>query len=217
MHISWKMRNFVRMKDVVNHSCSGRFFVRMSRYVADWLRAKYMPRSGDQAPISMPWRAHPAGVIVYQRAVSNSALKKLTAMCYSAQMFSMDPGDVPEDRQADFPSDETMREFVPIALPAPHYYNGVWITDDETMQLDQSDTQKFNRVLLDEFWDDYDRFWADYQTAWKLRHPNRHCSEYDSMLDFMEFWHIDLDNEEALYRASKRRQAAAKANRQSQQ
>lgn len=204
------MRNFVGMKDAVNHSGSGRFFVRIPRYVADWLRTKYMPKSDEQAPIRMPWRAHPAGVIVYQRAVSNSSLKKLTAMCYSCQMFSMDPGDVPDERQSDFPSDETMREFVPIALPSPHYYNGVWITDDETIQLDQHDTQQFNHILLDEFWHDYDKFWSDYQTAWRIIHPDRHCSAYDAMLDFMEFWHINLDNEEALYRASKRRQAALK-------
>lgn len=204
-----KMRIFVGMKKVGNYSNVSRFFVRMPRYVGDWLRAKYMPKTDSQKPIVLPWRACPAGVVVYQRAVSNAKIRKLTAMCYSAQMFTMDPGDVPEDRQSDFPSDESMREYVPIALPEPHYYNGVWISDDETMQLNQADTQTFNSVLLEEFWEDYDRFWADYQAAWAIKHPNRHCSAYDSMLDFMEFWHIDLDNEEALYRASKRRKAKA--------
>lgn len=192
---------------------TSRFYVMLPRYVGQWLRCKYMPKSDPYAPVDLPWLSHPAGRIVYQRAVDNAEIKKLTSLCYSSQMFNMDPGDVPEERQSDFPSNEAMRDFVAIALPAPHYYDGVWITDGETVQLDRKDTHRFIDALLEEFWSDQEAFWTDYQQAWSIKHPGKHCSFYDSVLDFMEFWHIDLDEEEAFYRAVKRRNKANKTNR----
>ena len=179
----------------------------MPRYLSQWLRTKYMRSSDKYSPISLPWRACKAGEIVYKHLMCNAEMKKLTPMCYSSQMFNMDPGDMPEDRQADFPSDESMKYFVAIALPKPHYYEGVWIGDDETMQLGKTDTRRFNQLLLDEFWEDYDKFWEDYQKMWAIKHPGLHCPHYDCMLDFMEFWQVDLNNEEALYRAVMRRNA----------
>lgn len=198
------------MKSTVQHINTKRFFVKLPRYVAQWLRTKYMSSTDKHSPIVLPWRACKAGEIVYKYAVSNAEIKKLTPMCYSSQMFNMDPGDVPQERQDDFPSDESMRDFIAIALPDPHYFEGVWISDDETMQLNQHHTKEFIDVIIAEFWSDYDKYLADAKAAFLIKHPDRHCSVYDCMLDFMEFWQINLDNEEAFYRASMRRNASNK-------
>ncbi len=182
----------------------------MPLYISAWLRCKYMPNDKALMPISLPWLTHPAGQIVYQRLVYNSEIKCLTHNCFSNQMFSMDLGDVPEDRLSDFPSNDAMKNFVAIALPKPHYYNGVWIGNEETLQLNGPDASKFVSIIIEEFWRDHDEWWAEKMKEFKKKHPDRHFSYYDSLLDFMEFWQIPFDYEEALYRAAKRRKEALK-------
>lgn len=162
-------------------------------------------------PIRIPI-GHKAGDIVYQRLIANSEIKLMTKLCYSAQMFCMDLGDVPDERLADFPSNESMKDYVAIAVHRPHYYNGRWISDDETMQLDRDDAQAFRSILAEEFWQDHDEFWHDKMELHRKTRPDRQFSYYDCLLDFMEFWRISLNEEEALYRAAKRRKFAMKQN-----
>lgn len=187
-----------------------RFFIRIPMYVSQFLRTKYMGADDVLAPIVLPWRASAAGEIVYKRLVCNAAMEKLTPTCYSAQMFNMDPYDIPESRVADFPSDDVLGEFSAISIPEPHYYNGVWIDDNEMMQLDQKDSHEFIQAVCNEFWNELDLFWNDYSAQFAIDHPGCHCSFFDCLLDFMEFWHVSLDEEEAVYRAVMRRKKKLK-------
>lgn len=192
---------------------SARMYVKLPRYVGSWLKTKYKSPDGYAAEVRLPEMAHPAGRIIYLHLTVNPKMKALATRCVTSDMYMLDPDAVPEDIRAALPYGDARRDFVSVALPKAHFYMGRWIADSPWMQLGAADTTEFVRLLNDEFWQDFDDYWADRVEYYKRRYPGKQPVFYDSILDFVDLFRIDIDDTDALYRAAKRRKASMRENK----
>lgn len=190
---------------------TSRFFVKMPLYVQQWLRTKYMPADKRLEPVVIPWAGNEAGEIVYSRLVPNERMQKLTPICFSDEMFNMPLAHVPPEFLDRFPAEDCRPWFCAISIPEPHFFHGRWMGNDRFWQLSGDDAREMNHVLAAEFLDDISNFWEEWQRNFAIAHPGRKPAFWDSLMDFMEMYHIDFDLTDSLYREITRKKHLIKS------
>lgn len=191
----------------MNHT----FSLRLSRYVADWLITKYGNASKRYLPIDVP-TAHPVGKIIYRCLQSNDSFKCLTTKCYCQMMLQRRGYSLPAELQSQLPKDISgdgeikLRDvLVPIVVPEAHRYNGRLISCDDTMQLDSKAAIETIEMFKEEFWNDLEDYAETYFRFRSLFNQNlsadrKKMDAWDMILDFCDFWQIDNDATDAIYR-----------------
>lgn len=183
---------------------TSRFFLRLPIYTGHWLRTKYMRDSDRLRPVLLP-KAHPVGHLIYSSLVCNPGMKRLSPICYTAQMMGIPLQDIPPEERDLFPSEEERKEFFPMAMYEPHYFLGVWIEDNETWQLPQREATQAVASLIEEMWVDVERYWEEFQRMHRIQCPGTHPVFWTALLDFCEKYRIPLDATDSMLRAWKRR------------
>lgn len=182
------------------------FHIRLSRYIADWVISKYGSVNRRREAVAMP-TAHPAGRIVYRNLVSNTDFVRWTHNCYCQMMMDNRMADMmPSDLQSQLPVTDCDSEvYVAFQIPEAHYYDGRLIPCDDTMQLDSQHATEFIQALKEEFWEDFEDYAVTYFrmkstiNAGRTQDKERSYA-YDMTLDFCDFWHIDNDACDSIYR-----------------
>lgn len=189
----------------------GRIFIKMPQYIQQWLKSKYQDSANRLAPVPLPWAGHPAGQIIFTRLIPNERMKKLTPICFSDEMYNMALDNVPPEFLDRFPAADQRSEFIAIAVPPPHFYDGRWIAGDRYWQLSGEDTRELNRHLSLEFFDDISNYWEQWSRNFSINNPNRRPTFWDALMDFMELYRIDFALTDALYREITRKKKLIKS------
>jgi len=147
---------------------------------------------------------HPGGVFLYRRLDSNARMQPWTFLSLSRQIFEIHPSVAPAELLPSLPNTSYRQFYLPFAVQPAHYFRGRLIPGDYTAQLRDADAKEFRRILLDEFWSDFDSYHREWDQNPTLR-AEYHNDFFTMMQQYMISRDIDLENEDALLRVCNRR------------
>ena len=194
---------------------TGIIYIKLPVYVQQFLRQRYC-RNGAESkePIKLNHELHPAGVLLYRKACSFPKQYRTTSLCLSSQLYGMcdlinrtSPDSIPPELQKlamTLPATKDLKFFCPFALQPEHTFHGRLVPGDNTAQLNTEDVQEFRSIIFNEFWDDYYAFREEWDAHPEMRGGAK-LEDQSAIIEYMIRRDIDLDHEDALIRAIRRR------------
>ena len=190
-------------------------YVKFPLYVQQYLRQRYTKGGADSLePVVLNKELHPGGVFIYQNLDSNARVQPWTLLSVSRQIFEIHPTIAPPEILPSLPSVDYRKFYLPFSIEPTHYFRGRIIPGDYTAQFHDNDAKVFRKMILDEFWKDFDSF----HTQWDL-HPELRAGQHNDYLTMLQNYmmsrDINLEYEDAFLRVCNRRKHNLKMGTQS--
>lgn len=194
---------------------NGVIYIKLPVYVQQFLRQRYCKEGAEGSePIKLNHELHPAGILLYRKACCLPKPYRVTPLCLSAQLYGLcvlihrtSPESIPTELQElakSLPSEKDIKFFAPFAIQPEHTFRSRLVPCGPTTQLNTEDAQQFRAIIFQEFWEDYYSFREEWDSHPEMRGGAK-LEEQSAIIEYMIRRDIDLDHEDALVRAIRRR------------